>query len=138
MWIILTLSIYILSAYTLIKIETLVNKFVTYLVFSNFNLKGAYYLLPLHEDGKLFTAFKANGYLYQYSQILFGITNEVATFQWVIDKFVEEEGLVNTFPCINNGVWMVFLEVVLCCLLTLKEGKRRVSVLCYKINKGLV
>lgn len=56
-----TVNIHIkFDGYPLPKIETLVNKLTTYCIFSTFNFKRAYYQLPLHEDDKLFTAFKAN------------------------------------------------------------------------------
>ena len=33
---------------------------------------------------------------------LFGVTNSVAVFQRAMDKMVEEEGLNNTFPYLDN------------------------------------
>ena len=82
-----------LDAYPLIRIETLVNKIAGYWVFSTFYLKSAYYELPLCEDDKEFTAFEANRCFYQFTQMPLGVTNTVATFQWIID---------NTFVYLDN------------------------------------
>ena len=50
----------------------------------------------------MFTAFEADGKLYQFCRIPFGITNGVAAFQHAMDKLVEEENLKDTFPYLDN------------------------------------
>ena len=144
-----------LDAYPLPRIDTLVNKLASYRVFSTFDLKSAYYQLPLSEEDKPFTAFEADGRLYQFTCIPFGVTNGVATFQRAIDKFVDEENLINTFVYLDNitvaGKTQAehdecvksFLEAAQRQQLTLNEKKsvcsvNTISVLGYEIGGGLV
>ena len=49
-----------------------------------------------------YTGFEANGRLYQFYLISFGVTNGVAVFQCEMDKFVEDESLKDTFPYLGN------------------------------------
>ena len=56
----------------------------------------------IRESDKPYTAFEANGNLYQFTRIPFGVTNGVAVFQRAIDKFVKEELLCDKFPYVDN------------------------------------
>ena len=144
-----------LDAYTLQRIETLVNKQAGYQVFSTFDFKSAYYQLPLCKDDKAFIAFEVNGHLYQFTWIPFGVTNRVATCQWAIDKFVDKENLTNTFVYLDNITitgrdqaehekWVKrFLEAAQYQKLTLNDSKstlsaNKISVLSYEISDGSV
>ena len=49
-----------------------------------------------------FTAFEANGKLYEFTRIPFGVKNEVAAFQRVISEFVDNEKLKDIFPYLDN------------------------------------
>ena len=42
---------------------------------STIDLKSVYHQVPLHGEDKKFTAFEANGCLYQFRRMLFGVTN---------------------------------------------------------------
>ena len=53
--------------------------------------------MPLQNRDKKYTAFEANGRLYQFCRIPFGVTNGVSAFQRTIDSFIAEEGLTDTF-----------------------------------------
>ena len=48
-----------------------------YSVFSAIDLKSAYHQLVIREDDKLYTAFGADGGLYQFKRMPFGLTNGV-------------------------------------------------------------
>ena len=50
----------------MLKIDKMTNKIVQYRVFSTIDLKSADHQVPLHEEDKKFTAFEANGCLYQF------------------------------------------------------------------------
>jgi hypothetical protein len=78
----------LLDAYPLPKIDMLVQSIAKYNYFSRLDLKSAYYQIPLHEEDKPFTAFEANGELYHYNRLPFGLTNAVAAFQRVMNEFV--------------------------------------------------
>ena len=55
-----------------------------YRVFSTFDLKSAYHQIPLKPEEKQYTVFTADGNLYQFCRVPFGVTNGVACFQRVI------------------------------------------------------
>lgn len=50
-----------LDAYPLPRIEEIINTLAKYKIFSTFDLKSAYYQIPLKESEKKYTAFEANG-----------------------------------------------------------------------------
>ncbi|KRX73852.1 Retrovirus-related Pol polyprotein from transposon 17.6 [Trichinella sp. T6] len=83
----------LLDAYPLPKIDTFVQTIAKYRVFSTIDLKSAYHQIPIPNDEKLYTAFEADGSLYQFTRIPFGVTNGVACFQRVINSFIEKEKL---------------------------------------------
>ena len=58
--------------------------------------------VPIKESNRKYTGFEANGRLYQFCRIPFGVTNGVAVFQRAMDKMVDEEGLKDTFPYLDN------------------------------------
>ena len=80
----------------------MVNNLALYKVFSTFDLKSAYHQVPIKDADRKYTGFEANGRLYQFCRIPFGVTNGVAVFQRAMDKFVEEESLKETFPYLDN------------------------------------
>ena len=133
-----------LDAYLLPRIDTMVNKLSKYKVFSTFDLKSAYHQIPIKDSDKKYTAFEANGQLYQFTRIPFGITDGVSAFQRAMDKMVEEENLQGAFPYLDNITIAghtqeehdknveSFLRVVKQRLLTLNDKKtvKSVSSIC--------
>ena len=91
-----------LDAYPLPRIDDLVNNLATYKVFSTFDLKSAYHQIPIDEAEKPYTAFEANGKLYEFNRIPFGVTNGVPQFQRKMQEIVEDEKLCGTFPYLDN------------------------------------
>ena len=71
-------------------------------MFSTIDLKSAYHQVPLREEDKKFTAFEANGSLYQLRRMPFGVTNGIATFQRIMNDFITSEGLLDTFAYLDN------------------------------------
>ena len=91
-----------LDAYPLPRIEDIVNDLANYSVFSTFDLKSAYHQVPIHNSEKKYTAFEANGKLYQYTRVPFGVTNGVAVFQREMDKLIKNAELKDTFAYLDN------------------------------------
>jgi len=91
-----------LDAYPLPRIDDMINNLAQYKIFSTFDLKSAYHQVQIKETDRKYTGFEANGRLYQFCRIPFGVTNGVAVFQRAMDKFVEDEGLKDTFPYLDN------------------------------------
>ena len=91
-----------LDAYPLPRIDDLVNKIAQYEVHSTVDLKSAYHQHLLRDSDKPYTAFEANGGLYQFCRVPFGVTNGVPCFQRAMDQFVEEYSLQGVFPYLDN------------------------------------
>jgi len=91
-----------LDAYPLPNIEETVNKIAQYRVFSTIDLKSAYHQVSIREQDKKYTAFEANNRLYQFCRIPFGVTNGVAAFQRIMNDFITEEGLQDTFAYLDD------------------------------------
>jgi len=58
--------------------------------------------VPIKPVDRPYTAFEANGHLYQFKRIPFGVTNGVASFQRIMDKIISDEKLEGTFVYIDN------------------------------------
>ena len=57
--------------------QNLVNKVAQYFHFSTLDLKSAYHQVKIPIEDRPYTAFEANGKLYQSKRISFGLTNAV-------------------------------------------------------------
>ena len=91
-----------LDAYPMPRIDDTVNQIAQYTVFSTVDLKSAYHQVPIKEEEKKYTAFEANGRLYQFCRIPFGVTNGAAAFQRTMDNLISEEALKDTFAYLDN------------------------------------
>ena len=89
-----------LDAYPLPRIDDTTNKLSSYHFFSTSDLKSAFYQIPIADKDKLFTVFEADGNLYQFRRMPFKLTNAVACFQRIMNKFIEEYSL--TFAYLDN------------------------------------
>ena len=69
-----------LDAYSLLRIDALVNTLAKYHVFSTFDLRSAYHQIPIASKDKVFTGFEADGKMWEFTRIPFGVTNGVPTF----------------------------------------------------------
>ena len=91
-----------LDAYPLPKIDEMVNEIAQYKVFSTIYLRLAYYQIPLSEKDKIYTAFEADGKLWQFRRMPFGVLNGSAIFQRKVDTLVVDSDLYDTFPFVDN------------------------------------
>ena len=85
-----------LDAYPLSKIDHQVHELAKCKLFSTLDLKSAYYQIPLDPKDRVYTAFEANGKLYQYRRLPFGVTNGVSAFQRIIDGIISQSGQQRT------------------------------------------
>ena len=92
----------LLDAYPLPKIDELINKVAQYRYFSTVDLGSAYHLVPLRDDEQSYTGFEADGELYHFVRMSFGITNGVACFQRVINQFISQNSLTGTFAYLDD------------------------------------
>ena len=70
--------------------------------FSTLDLKSAYYQVPLAAEDRAYTAFEADGKLYQYCRLPFAVTNDVSCFQRIIDSVIADNDLKQTFAYLDN------------------------------------
>ena len=91
-----------LDDFPLTQIDDTANKLSSYHFFSTFDSKSAYYQISIVEKERLFTAFEADGNLYQIRRMPFGLTNVVACFQRIMNKFIEDYSLKDTFAYLVN------------------------------------
>ena len=91
-----------LDAYPLPRIDDFVNNIAQFKVFSSIDLKSAYHQVPLKQEDKIYTAFEANGSLYQFTRMPFGVTNGVSCFQRGVNEFIQSNNIPNTYAYLDN------------------------------------
>ena len=151
-----TINIYTeLDSYPLPRIDDMVNELAKYTVFSTFHLRNAYHQIKIVESDCKFTAFEANGRLYEFTRISFGGKNGVAAFQRVISELIERENLKDVFPYLDNvtvagrtqedhdAIVKLFLDAIHRNNFTLNETKtissvNSVQILGYVVENGLI
>lgn len=92
----------LLDAYPLPRIDDTVNQIAQYKVYSTIDLKSAYHQVPIREEDMPYTAFQADGGLYEFKRLPFGVTNGVALFQREMDRFVQVNSLDGVIPYMDN------------------------------------
>ena len=144
-----------LDAYPLPRIDTMIEKIAGYEVYSTLDLRSAYYQIPIRIEERKFTAFEADGNLYQFCRIPFGVTNGVACFQRTINELITKENLTDTFAYVDNVTicgnsikehdanLSRFREVARRYGLTFNEEKsifrtKSVRLLGYEVSKGII
>ena len=63
-----------------------------------------YHQIPIAKNDKAYTASEAAGKLREFNRISFRLTNGVAAFQREINKMIDDAGLKNAFPCLDNVI----------------------------------
>ena len=92
----------ILEAYPLPRIAHQINQFAQHQYFSTLDLTSTYCQIPLAIEDRQFTAFEADGNLYQYCRLPFGVTNGVSAFQPIMGGITEHHKLKRTFAFLDN------------------------------------
>ena len=144
-----------LDAYPSKRIDELVERLAQYEYFSTFDLKSAYHQIPLRDDEKKYTAFEADGNLFQFKRVPFGVTNGVAAFQRVVDDILRKESVPDTEAYVDNVTVggrnkeehdrnvILFLQASKKYGLTFNDPKsirdvKQLQVLGYLVSKGLI
>jgi len=55
-------------------------------------------------EDKICTAFEANGKLYQYRRLPFGVTNRVSAYETIIDRSISQNNLKQTHAYLDNTI----------------------------------
>ena len=90
------------DAYPMPNVLQMVQEISQYKYFATFDLKSAYHQIPIREEDCKYTAFEADGQLWEFTAIPFGVTNGVSAFQRTIDKVIKVEQLSDTFAYVDN------------------------------------
>lgn len=86
------------------KISNIIRHLAQYKIFNKLDLKSAYHQCPIREEERIYTAFEADGGLYEFSRLPFGLTNSVAVFQRIMHNIIREHELKGTFAYIDDIV----------------------------------
>lgn len=91
-----------LDAYPSPSTEELVQKLTKYKKFSTVDMARAFHQMRIKPEDRPYTAFEADGKLWQYKVLSFGPTNGVACFQRQMDEFIEDNNLKDTYAYLDN------------------------------------
>jgi hypothetical protein len=92
----------LLDAYPLPRIDEQVNEISKLKYYSTIDFESAYYQILIPEEDRPYTAFEADGALWQFKVVPNGVTNGAAVFQRKMDEMVKNEKLDDTFPYLDN------------------------------------
>ena len=90
------------DAYPLPLISDIINEIAQYDVHTTVDMESAYHQFEIPAEDKPLTAFEANGCLYQFCRLPFGVSSGVAIFQREMDKFIKKYKLVGTYAYLDN------------------------------------
>ena len=80
----------------------MINKVSQYRVFSTLDLMNAYHQVELLKEARIYTAFEADGQLFQFTHLPFGLKNAVTCFQRIIDRIIKENDCEGTYAYLDN------------------------------------
>ena len=79
-----------------------VNNVAKFKIFSTLDLTSAYHQIELPNVDRLYTAFQADGSLWQWKRIPFGLMNAVPCFQRIVDDLIKDNECDATFAYLDN------------------------------------
>ena len=86
-----------LDAYPIPLVADLLDQVSQYKFFSYIDLKSAYHQFALHSEEYKFTAFEANGQLWEFKSIPFGLRNSPAAFNRALQNLLGDLPGVHTY-----------------------------------------
>ena len=92
----------LLDAYSLPRMQDVVQKVAAYKIYSTLDLTNAYHQVKLPASERVYTAFEADGALCQWKRIPFGLTNAVTCFQRIVDDIIKSNDCQDTFAYLDN------------------------------------
>ena len=90
------------DAYPLPRMQDVVNNVAKFKVYSTLDMSSAYHQVELPECDRKYTAFQADGSLWQWTRIPFGLCNAVSGFQRIIDDIIKSDECTGTFAYLDN------------------------------------
>ena len=77
-------------------------KVAAYKIFCTLDLTSAYHQVELPSSDGIDIAFEADGVLWQWKRIPFGLTNAVPCFQRIVDDIIKSNNCEGTFAYVDN------------------------------------
>ena len=90
------------DGYPLPTVQQVIDKISYGKVFSTYDLRSAFYQVPIPVEDRKFTAFEADGKLYQYKRMAMGLRNSGAFLQRKMDQIIEKENLKGVACYVDN------------------------------------
>ena len=134
-----------LDAYPLPLTQDVVNNVAQYKIYSTLDMSSAYHQVELPTSDRMYTAFQADGSLWQWKRIPFGLSNAVPAFQRIVDDIIKQNDCKGTFAYLDNITvggktqrehdenLAKFLKVARECNLTFNDSKCVYSTDCVKL-----
>ena len=92
----------LLDAYPLPRMQDVVQKVAAYKIYPTLDLTSAYHQVKLPPSHRVYTAFEADGALWQWKRIPFGLTNAVPCFQRIVDDIIKSNDCQGAFAYLDN------------------------------------
>ena len=83
--------------------QTVANNLAQYNWFSSLDVQNAYHQVPILPEERLFTAFEANGQLYQFKRIPLGLKNAFPCFQRVVNESISKYNCKGTYAYLDDN-----------------------------------
>ena len=93
-----------IDAFPVPLIPDVISKIHGYSFFSRLDMKSAYHQVPISFEDQPYTAFEADGQLWQFTRLPFGVTNGVPAFGRVIKDIIAD----------LDGVESYFDDIIVC------------------------
>ena len=90
------------DGYPLPTVNQVISKISYGKIFSTFDLRSAFYQVPLPPEDRKYTAFEANGKLFQFKRMAMGLRNSGFFLQRIMDRIIEEENLKGVVCYVDN------------------------------------
>ena len=91
-----------LDEYPLPRMQDVIHNVSKHNIFTTLDLKSAYHQVELSKDDRIYTAFEADGGLYQFTRMPFGLKNAVPCFQRLMMILSEKRENENAVPCFQR------------------------------------
>ena len=91
-----------LDAFPFPVMDELAQSMSRFSYFSTFDLKDAYHQVRLMIQDWNYTAFEADGRLFRFTRLPFGVTNGVSVFQRMMDELIREHNLIGVYAYLDD------------------------------------
>ena len=91
-----------LDAYPLPFMQDVVYNVAQYKIYSTLDMPSAYHQVEIPSSNRMYTAFQADGSLWQWKRIPFGLSNAVPASQRIVDDITKQNDCKGTFAYLDN------------------------------------